>query len=129
MRVQLDALACSLEEAEKAIATLDGATDEVQRYRANFICEEILTNLARHADFAEKIPEVTLEIEAGGNGLCLHFRDNAAPFNLLEFPDPDMESALEETEAGGLGIFLTRQYARSIDYRYEAGCNLLDVCL
>ena len=34
-----------------------------QRFKATFVCEEILTNLARHASFENSTPDVSLKLE------------------------------------------------------------------
>ena len=130
IEINLDAMAETLAEVERHLESLATAISDEQRYKANFVCEEIVTNLARHADFSQREAKVTLSLNATeAETLHLTFRDNSEPFNLLDFPDPEFDTPLEEMSLGGLGIFLTKQYAKTLDYRYEKPFNILDVTL
>jgi len=119
----------SLSLVEQHLEKLSQNISAKQHYTASFICEEILTNLARHADFKERGTAAILSMEfiSTTGSLLLTFQDNSEPFNLLDFPDPEIEAALEERELGGLGIYLTKQYAKEIQYRYESPYNILKV--
>ncbi len=100
------------------------------RFKVLLVCEEILTNLARHADFGNRGPEVTLALDlADQQAVHLTFRDNATPFDPGEFPDPELDAGIEERRPGGLGIYLTKKYASQIDYRSEQGGNILRITL
>lgn len=128
--VNLDDMAQTLSDIERHLERLGNTISDEQRYKANFVSEEILTNLQRHADFGEVKPDVRLSLGVPeANLLLLTFQDNSAPFNLLDFPDPSLDDPLEEVSPGGLGIFLTKQYAKTLDYRYEAPYNVLEVTL
>jgi len=112
-------------ELEKLAQNLDPK----QHYKAAFVCEEILTNLQRHADFEKRKPDISLNLDTMEESLLLTFKDNAKSFNLLTYPDPKIGGELEETELGGLGIYLTKQYAKNIQYSYENNYNILKVLL
>ena len=128
--IELNDMEGTLVRIEKALEDFSETVEASQLYKANFVCEEILTNLLRHAKFNHNETEVTLSLqESQDKELLLTFKDNSEPFNLLDFPDPDLDKALEETELGGLGIFLTKQYAKKLEYRYENGYNILEVLL
>ena len=120
----------SLLLVEQNLEELTPNLDPKQRYKATFVCEEILTNLARHASFENKTPAVSLKLDTLAQAaLRLTFKDNSKSFNLLEYPDPKIGGDLEETELGGLGIYLTKQYAKDIQYCYENDYNILKVLL
>ncbi|MCR4900758.1 MAG: ATP-binding protein, partial [Treponema sp.] len=53
------------------------------------------------------------------------FRDQGIPFNPLDRPDPDITLSAEDRRIGGLGIFLTKKYMNSVEYKYENGENIL----
>lgn len=130
IHIDLNAMAETLADIEQHLETLGEHISDEQRYKANFVCEEILTNLLRHADFDSREPDVNLALTVSETqALLLTFEDNSDPFNLLDFPDPEMDTALEEMSLGGLGIFLTKQYANELHYRYEHGYNILEVLL
>jgi len=49
-----------------------------------FICEELLTNLVRHADFEDRTPSITLNMESDNkSGFMIEYRDNSKAFNVL----------------------------------------------
>ena len=128
--IDIEDMAASLSAAENELNTLNHTIDEEKKYKAAFICEEILTNLARHADFEGRYPEVTLSYDfEAPDSLIMYFKDNSKSFNLLEFSDPTLSDDLDNIEAGGLGIFLTKQYARTLQYKYEKNHNILKVVL
>jgi len=66
-----------------------------------FISEEILTNIEHYAEFLEKKPDISLTL-----------KDNAREFNMLEYPDADVDADIQNRELGGLGIYLTKKYAK-----------------
>jgi anti-sigma regulatory factor (Ser/Thr protein kinase) len=128
--IHLDNMAITLVSIETKLNSLANVISEEKMYKANFICEEILTNLARHADFEERDPHATLSlVSSNTDTLTLLFSDNSKPFNLLTFPDPQMSLDIDEREIGGLGIFLTKKYAKVLEYYYEDGYNMLKVIL
>jgi len=130
MSIDLNAMEKTLADIEKALDALGESITDEQRYKANFVCEEILTNLVRHADFENREAKVHLSIRVSDTkALLLTFRDNAKAFNLLDFPDPELDTPLEEMSLGGLGIFLTKQYAKDLNYRYDDRFNILEIQL
>jgi len=70
-------------------------------YKIMFISEEILTNIEHYAEFLEKKPDISLTL-----------KDNAREFNMLEYPDADVDADIQNRELGGLGIYLTKKYAK-----------------
>ena len=120
----------SLLLVEQNLEALTPNLDPKQHYKATFVCEEILTNLARHASFENRTPDVSLKLDSlEQEALSLTFKDNAKSFNLLNYPDPKIGGDLEETALGGLGIYLTKQYAKDIQYSYENEFNILKILL
>jgi anti-sigma regulatory factor (Ser/Thr protein kinase) len=130
IKIDLENMKESLLLVDRNLETLAPNLDPKQLYKATFVCEEILTNFARHASFENRIPEVSLNVDAlDQEALLLTFKDNAQSFNLLEYPDPKIGGDLEETELGGLGIYLTKQYAKDIQYCHEDEFNILKILL
>ena len=122
-----------LNHLEETLGGLERQLDPLEpdlRFKVLLVCEEILTNLARHADFGDRRPEVTLALDlAGQQAVHLTFRDNATPFDPGEFPDPELDAGIEKRRPGGLGIYLLKQYAGHIEYRREQGGNILRITL
>jgi len=119
-----------LEETLLSIEAFLKNVDEKSKYKIMFICEELLTNLVRHANFKDKTPDITFNIEVGKNNTFeLQCRDNAQAFNLLEYKQPDFNADLEDKELGGLGIYLLQKYTKKMEYFYEKGFNILRIIL
>lgn len=111
---------------EKSIATLD----EQKQYKVMLITEEILTNLVRHADFQTLNSDITVSVEISKEqNVLFTCRDNSKEFNLLKHPDPDVTASIENRKLGGLGIYLSKKYAKTLDYSYENGYNILKITL
>ena len=100
-------------------------------YKIDVAAEEIFVNIAHYA-YKDKLPQgqtgtVWLTCTMENDTLCMIFRDTGIPFNPLDRPDPDITLAAKDRDIGGLGIFLTKKYMDSIEYRYENGENILSM--
>ena len=98
-------------------------------YKIDVAAEEIFVNIAHYA-YKDKLPEgqtgtawITCTME--NDTLTMIFKDNGIPFNPLAKSDPDITLSAQDRSIGGLGIFLTKKYMDSIDYKYENGENIL----
>ena len=56
-----------------------------------------------------------------GGELVLEVEDKGISFNPLDREAPDLQLPLEERPVGGLGIYMVRQFAYSVEYQYRAG--------
>lgn len=88
--------------------------------------EEIYVNIAHYA-YAPESGEVTIDCTVSGNPktVTVSFTDSGKPFDPLAKEDPDITLSADERDIGGLGIFLTKQFMDSVDYRWEDGKNIL----
>ena len=59
----------------------------------------------------------------------LTFTDKGIPYDPLKKRDPDVTLGAEERKAGGLGIYMVKQYMDDVSYRYEDGRNILTLTL
>ncbi len=98
-------------------------------YKIDLAAEEIFVNIAHYA-YKDKLPEeqtgtawITCTME--NDTLTMIFKDTGIPFNPLAKADPDITLSAKDRSIGGLGIFLTKKYMDSIDYKYENGENIL----
>ena len=88
--------------------------------------EEIFINIAHYAyDGKEGNAEISCSFE--NNNLCVEFADTGVQCNPLQKEDPDITKPLEERDIGGLGIFLTKQFMDTVDYKYENNKNILTI--
>lgn len=95
---------------------------------AQLIVEEVMANIIQHGQVSEAGHFIDLTVTVGAETLSMRFEDRAAPFNpLTEVSAPDLDMDDEQRAEGGLGLFLVRELAHHLDYRYEAGSNILTV--
>ena len=98
-------------------------------YKIDLAAEEIFVNIAHYA-YKEKLPadetgSVSLTCSYENELLTMIFRDKGVPFNPLDRDDPDITLSAEDRKIGGLGIFLTKKYMDSVEYKYENDENIL----
>ena len=55
------------------------------------------------------------------------YKDNGIPFNVLELPDPDLTSSIENREVGGLGVHYVKTLSDSVEYEYTEKNNVLQI--
>lgn len=85
--------------------------------------DEILSNIAQYA-YAPGSGRASVAFEREDGAVKLTFRDAGRPYNPLERPDPDISLAVEEREAGGLGIFMVKKSMDECGYEYKDGQNI-----
>jgi len=116
----------TLEKIELSISKLDDAL----RFKIMLICEEVITNQIRHSNFKNRTQEIEFYFDLNDqNSIFLIFKDNAQRFNPLEKNNPDITTDIEDTQLGGLGIFMVKEYSKKLTYTYKDGCNILRVIL
>jgi anti-sigma regulatory factor (Ser/Thr protein kinase) len=91
------------------------------------ILEELFTNTITHgvADGREVFIQVNLNIKK--DELIMTYKDNGIPFNVLELPDPDLTSSIENREVGGLGVHYVKTLSDSVEYEYTEKNNVLQI--
>jgi anti-sigma regulatory factor (Ser/Thr protein kinase) len=87
--------------------------------------EEVVVNVIAHGyrHAPGRIVEVRLELANGT--LTATVTDDAAAFDPLQAPAPDVTAPLEARPAGGLGVFLARRLMDRVVYRREGDRNIL----
>ena len=86
------------------------------------VVEEIFVNIVNYSD-AEY---VIINIESDNN-LTIEFVDNGIQFDPTLKENPETPKTLDETQVGGLGILLAKNYADEIIYTYENNENRLKI--
>lgn len=86
------------------------------------VVEEIFVNIVNYSD-AEY---VIVNIESDNN-LTIEFVDNGIQFDPTLKENPETPKTLDETQIGGLGILLAKNYADEIIYTYENNENRLKI--
>jgi anti-sigma regulatory factor (Ser/Thr protein kinase) len=124
LKVESENLSKIFEKTEALLCDFE----ESLKFKAMLICEEVVTNQIRHTDFEDKEPSIELCVDLkGSDSIVFVFKDNAKEFNPLAKDEPDITKSLEETELGGLGIFMVKKYSKNLNYEYKDGFNILKV--
>lgn len=97
---------------------------EVRWGQVDLVVEEIFVNIATYAYRGGK-GEVEMQYEASPGMLEVELADQGEEYDPLTLREPNLPATLAERAVGGLGIFLVRQMADSVEYRREAGWNRL----
>ena len=97
------------------------------RFAMELVLDELVSNVIRHGGLSERDEiEVTFTLDEVRWGLVVS--DGAEAFDPLCLEPPtELDAPLEERRPGGLGVHLVRQWVDSIDYRREAGRNVVTV--
>jgi len=114
--------------SEKANEFLTAAAvPETAGYAANLAIEEMVTNIIKYGYDDQAVHTIHVRLACEGGVLHVGIEDDGRAFNPLHAPAPDTTKPLGDRTIGGLGIFLVRQLAQSMDYRREHGLNRLDI--
>ena len=99
-------------------------------FQIEVVLEESLMNQIWHAFPDQRTDhELGLRAEVVDDAVVLQFTDHGVHFNPLNVSAPKLPKRLEDATPGGLGIFLTRKYARSAAYQRCGDENRLTVVL
>ena len=107
--------------------------DEVEclpqtRMQIELAVEEIFINIASYAYRPDEGPvTIQVTVEEAPIRVILTFIDKGKPFDPLAKKDADLSLPPEESEIGGLGIFLVKKTMDSVKYEYRNGQNILTV--
>ena len=118
----------SLHAAQEFVRTgaLEASLPETRIGELDLVIEEILMNLCLHAYPEGKQGDVILSYSIPAPGkLSVEVADQGVAFNPLTAPPPDITLNLESRPIGGLGIYLVKQLASSINYCRGGGWNRL----
>ncbi len=93
------------------------------------VMEELLVNIFTYA-YPDRPGDVVIVCRSDDAGsLRVEIADDGIPFNILTRGEPDIDTAIEERNVGGLGIFFVRRLVKEIGYRREGGRNILTLTL
>ena len=91
----------------------------------NLSIEELLHNTLAYGYEDGSVHFIDVRINLKGKELFLEIIDDAAPFNPLLAPKPDIDKPIAEREEGGLGIFLVRTLMDKMEYKRKKDKNIL----
>lgn len=93
--------------------------------KAELALEEVLVNIIYHSGSAH----VHIDCSQDDHQIMLTVKDTGEPFNPLEERGrPDIEAAIEDRDAGGLGIYFIKKLVDDITYQRVGNENVLSIC-
>lgn len=96
-------------------------------FRLTLSLDEIVCNVIRHGYDDDADHQITVTLDVAGGIVTATVEDDGAPFDPREAPLPDLDAPLAQRQVGGLGMHLVRATMDSVDYRRDAGRNVLTV--
>ena len=94
-------------------------------YSLKVVTDEIYSNIVYYSG-ANKA-EILFRNDT--DNIILIFQDDGKPYNPLEAEEPDITAGIEDRKIGGLGLFMVKKMAESVQYEYAAGRNCMTVIL
>ncbi|MDR1334481.1 MAG: ATP-binding protein [Holosporaceae bacterium] len=91
------------------------------------ILDEVVTNVISYAYPDGEDHDFILSIDKEGDRIVMELVDNGIPFDVLRKADPDVDSAIEQRQIGGLGIFIVKQLAEVVEYSRTDDKNQLSI--
>ncbi len=125
------AIMAELENYERVVEFIGGelkncGCDEKTSVRIQTAVEEIFVNIASYAYEPDRgETEIRFWTKTDPDQIWVQFCDHGKQFNPLERPDPDLKLDLEERQAGGLGIFMVKEFMDEVTYVYKDKTNIL----
>jgi serine/threonine-protein kinase RsbW len=96
-------------------------------YRVVLVLDELITNIVAHGVDADEVRRIVVELSYRHPDLEIEISDPGRPFDPRSATPYDTDKALAERKVGGLGLHLVRTLVDSIDYRYDAGRNVVTI--
>lgn len=120
----------SLSELENLSAHVEAAAEQWQlpkrtALQLNLILDELFTNAVHHGFTDEMEHEIVIQLENLGKELLVTMVDDGCFFDSAGLDDPALDVPLKERQQGGLGVFLARHFAKSIQYNRKGGKNIV----
>jgi anti-sigma regulatory factor (Ser/Thr protein kinase) len=92
-------------------------------FKLNIALEELLTNTISDGYSDEQRHEIAIDIVRDGETIVTELSDDARPYDPLNAPPPDLDSAIEDRRVGGLGVHLVKTLMDDVAYAYRDGRN------
>ncbi len=93
--------------------------------KIHIILDEIYTNIVSYSGATV----ATISYDITGEKLNLVFSDDGIEYNPLEASDPDITLSAEERQIGGLGIYIAKKMAESMEYNRIDKRNVLRITI
>ena len=112
-----------LHEELEAFAAQQNWTSKLE-FEVKLVIEELFTNVVNFGDCPGETVQIDFVSEPGR--LTIEMADSGRPFDpLVESPDADTESSVEDRAIGGLGVHLVLTMMDEASYRRDGNLNRL----
>jgi anti-sigma regulatory factor (Ser/Thr protein kinase) len=111
--------------AARFLAEQDLLRDETLVHDLQLCLEEIVTNVIKYAFNDHARHEILVRLAKTPTSVVAVVEDDGIPFDPLEHPRPNLALSLSQTEPGGLGIQLVREYMDELRYAWRDQRNCL----
>ena len=123
-------LTSSLEELPGLAESIEAFADAHQLapraiLELQVVLDEIVVNITRHGYGGESGKPINVELLLTTGMLEVRIEDEAAPFDPLTVPEPDLSRPAEQRPPGGLGVYLIRRLMDDVHYERKNDKNLL----
>jgi anti-sigma regulatory factor (Ser/Thr protein kinase) len=98
-----------------------------RKYAVRLALDELVSNILQYAYDDEGVHPIGIRLETG-DPFSLTIEDDGKPFDpLADAPPPVLNGPVEDRPIGGLGLHILKEMGMKLNYRREAGRNLLRV--
>ena len=93
----------------------------------HLILEEVVSNVIKYGYDDGLEHRINVDVAVDGDHVTIRIEDDGKPFNPLDAPHPKLDLPIEQRPIGGLGVFIVKSVADSVDYRRDGGRNVVTV--
>ncbi|MCY4396520.1 MAG: ATP-binding protein [Rhodospirillaceae bacterium] len=112
-----------LHDGLEAFAKQDGWTSKLE-FEVKLVVEELFTNVVNYGECPGETVQIDFKSEP--DRLTIELADGGKPFDpLVETPEADTSSAIEDRSIGGLGVHLVLTMMDEVSYRRDGPLNRL----
>ena len=112
--------------AVEALGEQDGWSGDLT-FRVSLVIDELGQNVVDYA-YADRAGDVEVEVTSKKDDVVIEIIDEGTPFNpLIEAPEPDLTSSIEDRPIGGLGLYFTKTLMDDVEYCRQSGKNRLKI--
>ena len=94
--------------------------------KPSIMLDEVVSNIVR----CSRATDFKIGLDRTDDGLKVVFTDDGVAFDpTREIAEPDVNAPLAERKIGGLGMFMVKKLAKSVNYERRDGRNVLTVVM
>jgi anti-sigma regulatory factor (Ser/Thr protein kinase) len=94
-------------------------------FEINLVLDELFTNIVSYGFKDEREHEIQVSLKAEGDVLVVAVEDDGVPFNPVKRKEPELPTAIEDCQIGGLGIHLIKNLVHEPVYCRRGKRNVL----